>query len=90
MKHNLTLDHVKKEARDLLRGLQRRDLEALRRYRAVDLFTDMSNPALDDARFIIAREHGFISWQKLKEDIENRRRFYSEGSGDNPDGTQWI
>jgi len=30
MKHNLTLDHVKKEARDLLRGLQRRDPEALR------------------------------------------------------------
>jgi hypothetical protein len=52
----------------------RRDPEALRRYRAVDPFTDMSNPALDDVRFIIAHEHAFISWQKLKEHIENRRR----------------
>ena len=74
MKHDLTLDHVKKEARDLLRGLQRRDPEALRRYRAVDPFIDMSNPALDDARFIIAHEHGFSSWQKLKEHMENLRR----------------
>jgi len=29
MKHHLTLDQVKKEARDLLRGLQRRDPKAL-------------------------------------------------------------
>jgi hypothetical protein len=73
MKHDLTLDHVKKEARDLLRGLQRQDPEALRRYHAVDPFTDISKPALDDARFIIAHEHGFSSWQKLKEHIENLR-----------------
>ena len=31
MKHDLTLDHAKKEARDPRRGLQRRDPEALRR-----------------------------------------------------------
>ena len=58
MKHNLTLDDVKKEARDLLRGLQRRDPEALRRCHAIDPFADKSNPALDYARFIIEREHG--------------------------------
>jgi len=74
MKHNLTLDQVKKEAIDLLRGLQRRDPEALRRCRAVDPFTDMSNPAVDHARHIIAREHGFSSWRKLKEHIENLGR----------------
>jgi len=34
MKHDLTLDHVKKEARDLLRGLQRRDPEAVPRQNA--------------------------------------------------------
>src|SRR5215469_1305338 len=59
MKHHLTLDQVKKEAIDLLGGLQRRDPEALRRCHAVDLFTDKSRPALDYARIIIAREHGF-------------------------------
>ena len=74
MKHHLTLDQVKKEARDLLRGLQRRDPEALRRCPAIDPLTDLSNPDLFYARFIIAREHGFSSWQKLKEHIENLRR----------------
>jgi hypothetical protein len=74
MKHNLTLDHVKKEARDLLHGLQRRDPEALRRYHAIDHFTDTSNPALDHTRHIIAREHGFSSWRKLKEHIDNLGR----------------
>jgi len=73
MKHHLTLDQVKKEARDLLRGLQRRDPEALRRCHAVDPLTDLSNPDLFYARFIIAREHGFGSWRKLKEHIENVR-----------------
>jgi len=65
--HRMTLDHMKKEARVLLYGLQRRDAHALRRCYAADPFNDMSNPALDDARFIIAREHGFSSWRKLKE-----------------------
>jgi hypothetical protein len=72
--YHLTLDHMKKEARHLLHGLQRRDPHALRRYYAVDPFTDISSPALDDARFIIAREHGFSSWRKLKEHIDNLRR----------------
>jgi len=67
---SLTLEHMKKEARDLLHGLQRRDPQALRRDQAVDPFDHMSNPALDHARFIIAREHGFSSWRKLKEHID--------------------
>ena len=46
MKHDLTLDHVKKEARDLLRGLQRRDPEALRRCHAIEPLTDLSNTNL--------------------------------------------
>jgi hypothetical protein len=75
MKHDLTLDQMKKEARDLLRGLERRDPEALRRCQAIDPLTELSNPALDHARHIIAREHGFSSWRKLKEHIENPRPF---------------
>ena len=69
MKHDLTLDLVKKEARDLLRGLQRRDPEALRRWHAIEPLTDLSKADLFYARFIIAREHGFSSWRKLKEHI---------------------
>ena len=73
MKHDLTLDHVKKEARDLLRGLERRDPEALRRCHAIEPLTDLSNTNLLYTRFIIARERGFSSWRKLKEHIENLR-----------------
>jgi hypothetical protein len=72
--YRLALEHMRKEARQLLRGLQRRDPDALRRYRAVDPSADVSKPAQDDARFIIAYEHGFGSWLKLKEHIENPRR----------------
>jgi hypothetical protein len=64
--HILTLDHLKKEARHLLHGLQHGDPHALRRYYAVDSSTDVSRPALDDARFVIAHEHGFSSWRKLE------------------------
>ena len=74
MKHNLTLDQVKKEARDLLRGLQRRDTKALGRCHAIEPLTDLSNANLIYARFIIARERGFSSWRKLKEHIENLGR----------------
>jgi len=62
----VTLDHLKKEARHLLHGLRQRDPHALRRYYAVDSSADMSRPALDDARFVIAHDHGFNSWRKLE------------------------
>ena len=70
MKQDLTLDQVKKEARDLLRGLQRQDPEALRRCKAIDPLADTAQPALDYARFIIARERGFSSWRKLREQLD--------------------
>ena len=71
MKHDLTLDHVKKEARNLLRGLQRRDPETPTQRHAIGPCADMANPALDYARFIIARERGFSSWQELKEIVRS-------------------
>jgi len=68
--HNLTVDHLKREARHLLHGLQQRDPYALRRYYAVDSSSDASGPVLDDARFVIAHEYGFSSWRKLTEHID--------------------
>jgi hypothetical protein len=68
--YNLILDHLKREARQLLHGLQQRDPYALRRYYAVDSSSDVSGQALDDARFVIAHEHGFSSWRKLTEHID--------------------
>jgi hypothetical protein len=63
-------DQVKQEARQLLRGIHDETLTRL----DDTPFTDVSKPALDDARFIIAHEHGFSSWLKLKERLENLYR----------------
>jgi hypothetical protein len=63
------LDDIKKEARKLLHGLQQRDAAALRRYYSIDCLNGLGQPTLDDARYIIAREHGYDSWQKLTEHL---------------------
>jgi hypothetical protein len=65
----LNLHNVEKEARDLLHGLKRRDPTALRRYYSFDPLADMSEPGLDDARYVVAVERGYGSWQKLKEHL---------------------
>jgi hypothetical protein len=61
------LDNIKKEARKLLHALQRRDAAAIARYYSIDSLADLSRPRLDDVQYIIAREHGYDSWQQLKE-----------------------
>lgn len=60
------VDHLKKEARTLLHGLLRRDTSALRRYFSIDPLAGLSKPRLDDAQYVIAREHGYSSWRKLE------------------------
>ncbi len=61
------LDDLKKEARKLLHALHRRDAAALRRYYSIDKLAGLAQPRLDDAQYVVAREHGYGSWQKLKE-----------------------
>lgn len=63
------LEHMKKEARYLLHGLLTRDSSALRRFYSMDPLAGASQPNLADAQYIIAREHGFSSWRKLKEPL---------------------
>jgi hypothetical protein len=59
------LDNIKKEARNLLHALQRRDAAALRRYYSIDSLDDLSQPRLEDAQYMIARERGYSSWRKF-------------------------
>jgi hypothetical protein len=61
------LNDLKKEARQLLHALHRRDAAALRRYYSIDKLAGLAQPRLDDAQYVVAREHGYSSWQKLKE-----------------------
>ena len=62
----INLQAMKREARDLLHALRRRDAAALRRYYGVDSLAGMSQPGLADARYVIAREYGYSSWQNLQ------------------------
>jgi Lon protease-like protein len=71
------LEHLKKQAKDLLDAHQRRDPDALARIRtAVPSFAAMSDDdlarapfALHDAQSAIAREHGLKSWNELREAV---------------------
>jgi hypothetical protein len=63
---NPNLDHMKKEARNLLHGLLHRESTALKRYYSIDPLAGSSEPRLADAQYIIAREHGYSSWRKME------------------------
>lgn len=60
------LDDIKREARTLLHALLQRDTAALRLYYATDPLAGLARPRLDDAQYVIARAHGYGSWQELK------------------------
>ena len=59
----LSLEQLRKQAKELLRQLRNGDPSALERLRKCK--PNVSDPILADAQFILAREHGFESWPKL-------------------------
>ncbi len=62
-----SLDHLRREARDLLRAAQSGDTAAADRIRAVS-----ATPTLASAQLALAREYGFASWARLKTAVEAR------------------
>src|SRR6185369_5238009 len=60
------LDQLKKQAKDLLDDIRAQRPEALARVPQ----NELGGFALADAQRILAREHGFASWAKLKEHVE--------------------
>jgi hypothetical protein len=60
-------EDIRKEARELLHGLRRWDAAALRRHHSLDCEAGRSPARLADAQYIVAREYGYPSWQKLKQ-----------------------
>jgi hypothetical protein len=56
---------AEKEARELLRSLQRRDPAVAGRYSAFDA-AEVSPTRLGDAQYLVARRYGFKSWAALK------------------------
>lgn len=61
------LEHLKKQARTLLRDAQASNGEAEARFAACDITT---SPKLADALHVIAREYGFDTWPALKLHVE--------------------
>ena len=74
----LNFDHLKKQAKDLIRLYRSRDAAAIARFRlelpAAARLTDAEISALGlhlhDAQSCLAREHGFRSWADLKRYVE--------------------
>jgi len=71
------LDQLRKQAKDLLRAARAADAAALTRFRilpslarAADDELARATLALHDAQSVIAREHGFPSWNALRERVE--------------------
>jgi len=63
-----SLEHLKKQAKDLLSALEGADpsaIETVRRY-----FPSQHSVGLNDAQLVVAREYGFESWPKLKDHVE--------------------
>ncbi len=66
----LSLEKLKKEAKDLLKALKARSPDALTRLHEHHTKTINDELKLADAQLIIARENGLTSWPKLKAHIE--------------------
>lgn len=63
------LDGLEKQARNLLHNLRRRDPAATEEYFSVDPLAGNSQPSLADAKYVVARQYGFRSWQELKQRV---------------------
>lgn len=63
-------DHLRRQARDLLRALQAQDAAAWARAEPYRLARP---PKLAGAQLVIAREYGFASWPRLMDEVERRQ-----------------
>jgi ankyrin repeat protein len=83
-------EHLKKQAKDLLRAYEAEDPEALERFRKSLPAAKGKNPAaiaamglkLHDAQSCIAREYGLPTWQNLKNHVDWRNSRLSKDRKD--------
>lgn len=78
-----SLEQLRKQAKELLRQYRANDDTARGRFQALN---HSHPPALADAQFVLAREHGFDTWASLKHHLEtvwpNRLDFYRSLAAD--------
>ncbi len=66
------LENLKKQAKSLVRAIRAAEPDALKRLRAVTaLPADPSCAQLSIAQFVLAREHGFASWARLRASLSD-------------------
>ena len=65
------LEHLKKQAKELLRDFQQHKSAAVERFRTYISNSTPPDAKLADAQHVIARDYGFSSWPKLKEHVES-------------------
>lgn len=68
------LEHLKKQAKRLLRSYRAGDVHAVARVRA--RFPDRERVGIDDVQLVLAREHGFPSWSQLRRHIDDESRYF--------------
>lgn len=64
---NLNLTDVEKQVKHMLHQIRRGDVTAIARWYSLDSEARSGQPRKDDLQYVIAREHGFKSWQSLKD-----------------------
>jgi ankyrin repeat protein len=62
------LEHLKTQAKDLLAAYRTNDKEAKRRIHL--FFSNTTTIGLNEAQLVLAREYGFESWAKLKDQVQ--------------------
>jgi hypothetical protein len=70
--HRPDLDQLRRQARELHRAAQLGEAASLSRVHAVS-----DKVTLSTAQLAVAREHGFPSWRRLKDEVERRRTPWS-------------
>jgi ankyrin repeat protein len=63
------LEHLKKQARQLLRGILQTDPSAVDRFREAEVTQATPATRLAQAQLVIAREYGFDNWANLKAQV---------------------
>src|SRR5262249_44699739 len=63
--------------KELLRSFHERDTVAVERFSSLSSYSEGANLKLADAQHVIAREYGFSSWPRLKQQVEALSRALS-------------
>lgn len=64
---HISLTDVEAQVRHLLHQVRRGDARAVARWYSLDPEARSGQPRKTDIQYVIAREHGFRSWQRLKD-----------------------